>query len=99
MEQRYKNNWKGTTTDLMEIIKGLSEAGYLQGNPTIFFKELCRLFNIQPTNTKDLIKGIRRRKKDKFIVTKKMLQSLEEWNNKLDRRNYILNKVKQWENH
>ena len=92
-----KNNWNGTPTDLIEVVKGLFESGYIKGNQTDFFYSLCYLLNVTPSNPKDLIKGIRRRKKDKFKIMQKIKQSLEEWDARLNRQNKLLRKVKKYD--
>lgn len=85
-----KNKWNGTPSDLMEIVKGLCESGLVQGNQTEIFNDLCQLLNVPPANPKDLIKGIRRRKKQKFKAVSDMLNSLQDWDKRLDRQNKIL---------
>ena len=60
-KQRYQLT--GTYTDLAEVVKGLFEAGILQGNQSVFFNDLCNLLQVKQTNLKDLLKGIIRRKR------------------------------------
>jgi hypothetical protein len=60
-KQRYQLS--GTYTDLAEVVKGLFEAGILQGNQSDFFNDLCNLLQVKQTNLKDLLKGIIRRKR------------------------------------
>lgn len=91
-------NWNGTPTDLMEICKALHESKLTNGTQTDLFKALCVLFGIDPThNHKDLIKGIRRRKKDKFTATQKLLTALQEWDTRQTRQTEIFRKIRAFE--
>lgn len=89
--------WTGTATDLMEVVKGLIEGGYIVGNQTDLFNDFCNLLQVPQANTKELIKNIRRRKKDKFRTVCNMLESLEHWDKCLNRLNYIHKVANEWD--
>lgn len=80
-KQRYQLT--GTYTDLAEVVKGLFEAGILQGNQSDFFNDLCCLLQVKQTNLKDLLKGIRRRKGVGGTITK-IGTALISWKKRLD---------------
>lgn len=91
-------NWNGTPTDLMELCKALHESKLTGGTQTDLFNALCGLFNIDtPHDPKNLIKGIRKRKKEKFPTTQKLLKALEEWDNKQTRHTEFFRKIKDFE--
>ena len=73
----------GTYTDLAEVVKGLFEAGILQGNQSDFFNDLCNLLQVKQTNLKDLLKGIRRRKGVGSTIAK-IGTALISWKKRLD---------------
>lgn len=93
-KQRYQLT--GTYTDLAEVVKGLFEAGILQGNQSDFFNDLCSLLQVKQTNLKDLIKGITNRKKDDFPVIDSMKRHLTKWKNKIIKTRNENEKTRIW---
>lgn len=90
--------WTGTATDLMEVVKGLIEGGYIVGNQTKVFNDFCNLLQIAPTNAKDIIKGIRRRKGYKFYTVVKMQYGLISWHDRLKKQKELQKRIKELEN-
>nr|DAI15849.1 MAG TPA: RteC protein [Caudoviricetes sp.] len=92
-KQRYQLT--GTYTDLAEVVKGLFEAGILQGNQSDFFNDLCSLLQVKQTNLKDLLKGIIRRKERKLNdIGTKISIALILWKARLETDNKMRKKEK-----
>ena len=92
-KQRYQLT--GTYTDLAEVVKGLFEAGILQGNQSDFFNDLCSLLQVKQTNLKDLLKGIIRRKERKLNdIGTKISLALILWKARLETDNKMRKKEK-----
>lgn len=92
-KQRYQLT--GTYTDLAEVVKGLFEAGILQGNQSDFFNDLCSLLQVKQTNLKDLLKGIIRRKERKLNdIGTKISLALLLWKARLETDNKMRKKEK-----
>ena len=92
-KQRYQLT--GTYTDLAEAVKGLFEAGILQGNQSDFFNDLCSLLQVKQTNLKDLLKGIIRRKERKLNdIGTKISLALILWKARLETDNKMRKKEK-----
>lgn len=89
--------WTGTATDLMEVVKGLIEGGYIVGNQTDLFNDFCNLLQVAPANTKDLIKGIRRRKGNKFYTVINMRNGLISWHSRLEKQKELKERIKELE--
>ncbi|WP_228850794.1 RteC domain-containing protein [Aegicerativicinus sediminis] len=54
-------NWKGSQTELIELIKALIENGTIKGKQKDLIPKFCKFFNIEIKDPDSLLKGIKNR--------------------------------------
>lgn len=67
--------WKGTQTELTELIKALIENGSLKGTQKDIFKSFCEFLNFEINNHDKLIQDIRKRNNDNETIFLNKLKS------------------------